>query len=157
MERLRNLSSEAEDGGSGQRAGAIVLLAFLLPIVEFFGSLAELIGTLFDIPITLITSTIDGFGALILSVVGGAARLISAGAESAARSLLIGIWSTLGPLNYAVAISAALLGFIILFRYLRETETGDSPFTLGTGIDFGAIPIIGDLFGVEEEDEEGDE
>jgi hypothetical protein len=124
----------------------VLFAAFIYPVLQFFGKSSELIGTLFDVIIIPATSFIDGLGALILAIVGGAADIIDAGSGAAAESFLVGVWAALGPLAYPAAIASVLGGAYLMLQYFEIPVTADSVIGLFTGTD---LPIIGA--------EEGDE
>ncbi|WP_311174093.1 hypothetical protein [Halobellus ordinarius] len=63
----------------------VLFAAFIYPVLQFFAKTSELIGTLFDVFIIPATSFIDGLGALLLAIVGGAANITDAGSGAAAR------------------------------------------------------------------------
>lgn len=153
LDRLRSVQDAASNP---VKIEDVLLTAFITPIVEFLLQVARTIDALFSIIVVPTRIFIDGIGAFILSVVGGAARIVSAGAASTAQSLLVGVWSALGPLNYAVAISSVMVGVWIIARTAREQGTSDSLIGFFSGTDLPDLPIIG-RFGVEEEDEEGAE
>lgn len=131
------------------KLNVILFTAFMSPIIQFFLKLAETTGVLFDSVIIPMKALIDSGGQFILALVGGAAGIISAGAQSTAQSLLVGVWSSLGPFNYALAIASVLAGFWILIQFLQEPETPD---WIG-----GFVSAMPDLptgyFGTQEEEE----
>jgi len=153
---LSRLSRLQDAASRGSDPGAVLLWSFVAIFTELFYQVARTIEALFSIIIVPTESFIDGIGMLILAIIGGAARIVGSGAESTAQSLLVGIWSALGPFNYPIAIASIITGAWLLVRAAREQETSDAPFLLFSGTDLPDIPIIG-RFGVEEEDEEGDE
>ena len=118
----------------------VLFAAFIYPVLQFFAKSSELIGTLFDVIIVPATSFIDGLGALILSIVGGAADIINAGSGAAAEAFLIGVWGALGPLAYPAAIASVLSGAYLMLQYFEIPVTSDSIIGLFTGTD---LPIIG--------------
>lgn len=118
----------------------VLFAAFIYPVLQFFAKSSELIGTLFDVIIVPATSFIDGLGALILSIVGGAADIINAGSGAAAEAFLIGVWGALGPLAYPAAIASVLGGAWLMLQYFEIPVTADSVIGLFTGTD---LPIIG--------------
>ena len=127
----------------------VLFTAFMTPIIQFFLKLGETVGVVFDTVIVPMKSIIDGTGQLILAFVGGAASIISAGAESTAQSLLTGVWSALGPFNYAIAIASVLGGLFVLYQFLQEPETPD-----WVGGLLGVIPDLpSGILGTAEEEE----
>lgn len=87
-------------------------------------------------------------GELIDAIVGGGAFIIETGAQVTGVSLT-GPWNV-GPLTFAVAIGAVLIGYFVIIKYLEERETGDTfPLIGGFGTDIKFI-------GVTEEGEEDD-
>jgi hypothetical protein len=118
----------------------ILFAAFIYPVLQFFAKSSELIGTLFDVIIIPATSFIDGLGALILAIVGGAANIIDAGSGAAAQAFLTGVWSALGPLAYPASIASVLAAAYLMLQYFEIPVTADSIIGLFTGTD---LPIIG--------------
>lgn len=113
----------------------ILFAAFIYPVLQFFASASELIATLFDTIIIPARAFIDGLGALILAIVGGAADVIDAGSGAAAEAFLVGVWGALGPFAYPAAIATVLGGGYLLLQYLAIPETSDSPIGLFSGTD----------------------
>lgn len=132
LEDLRSIASS--------NISRVLFAAFIYPVLQFFAKSSELIGTLFDVIIVPATSFIDGLGALILSIVGGAADIINAGSGAAAEAFLIGVWGALGPLAYPAAIASVLGGAWLMLQYFEIPVTADSVIGLFTGTD---LPIIG--------------
>jgi hypothetical protein len=150
VERLKDLS----EIGTSQARRAVFLI-FVAPLGEFAFGIVDLIDAIFGLFITPIVSFTQGVGELILAVVGGAANIVDAGSGTAARALLTGIWSALGPLAFPFAIGIIGLGALALARITRERETSDSLLGLFSATDFPDLPFI--RVGSEEEDEEGNE
>jgi hypothetical protein len=150
VERLKSLS----EIGTSQARRAVFLL-FIAPIAEFAFGIVDLLGTIFDLFIVPAQSFLQGIGELILAIVGGAAGIVDAGASTAARAFLTGIWSALGPLAFPLSIGIIGAAMFVLARILREQETTDSIFGLFSATDFPDIPFI--RVGAQEEDEEGGE
>jgi hypothetical protein len=151
IERLKSLGSITED-----QAGRSVFLLILLPIAQFAFGVTDLLRAAFDLFIVPLRSFIDGIGALILAVIGGAADIVNAGSGAAAQAFLTGIWGALGPFAYPAAIGTIVIGAFVLARGLQEQETSDTIFGLFSATDWPDLPLIGNI-GAEEEDEEGDE
>lgn len=113
----------------------VLFAAFIYPVLQFFAKSSELIATLFDTIIIPSRAFIDGLGALILALVGGAANIIDAGSGAAATAFLTGVWSALGPIAYPAAIAAVLGGAYLTLQYLEVPATGDSVIGLFSGTD----------------------
>ncbi|WP_435065953.1 hypothetical protein [Halobaculum sp. EA56] len=143
VSRIKNLATIPSD-----KLDTVLFTAFMTPIIQFFLKAGEAIGVVFDTVIVPMKALIDGTGQLILALVGGAAGIIGAGAESTAESLLTGVWSALGPLNYALAIASVLGGLLLMYQFLQEPET---PNWIGGLI--SAVPDLPGPLGTAEEEE----
>lgn len=119
-------------------AGKILLLAFILPIVQFFSKGAEAIGALMDVFIVPVQTFIEGIGQLMIAILAGAAGIVGAASGASAESFRSGIFSTLGPFAFPLGIATVLMGALVMNYYLRLEQTSDLiPFS---GTDF---PLIG--------------
>lgn len=115
---------------------ALTRLLFL-PIAAFFVQLANAVEAFSRILIDPAFALASGVVGVINGLVGGAGRIIGAGADASAGDV-----SVFGIGGFPIAIGVAFVGAFILANYLERQETSDTlPFT------FTDIPF----FGVEEE------
>jgi hypothetical protein len=136
--KLKNIGS-VEGGGLKNT----IPKAMLLPIIAFFTSMADAIGSLFGVPIATFDGFAEGVQVLISGFLEAPGQILIAGGQESARSLTQGVWAQFGPLTYIIAVGV-VGGAAYLAAQAREEEA--------TGNFVPGIPFDVPYLGTEEEE-----
>jgi len=138
IERMKEISSV--EGGSLTN---VVPKALLLPVIAFFSSMADAIGSAFAVPIQTFRGFADGLGVLITGLLEPPGEILAAAGAESARSLTGGVWAQFGPFTYVIGTGVVLGAAYAVARYRAEDETSNF---------MPALPFDVPVFGTEEDE-----
>ena len=117
--------------------------AMLLPIVAFFASSADAIGSFFAVPIATFEGFAEGVDVLIGGFLEAPGRILIQGGQESARALTQGVWAQFGPFTFIIAVGVVGGAAYVAAQARHEEATGNL---------FPSIPFDVPFLGTEEEE-----
>lgn len=119
---IDNLESVASISGSLDN---VLAKSIFIPITTFFASMAGLVYSILNVPISLFDALAEVSALLVEAIFGGGAEFIGTSWTVSAQAFMGGIWDQFGPFTIVIAAGIFLAIFYMFASYRAMEVTGN--------------------------------